>query len=161
MIDRWWWMITKKSNICNATQSTIITSLKSGPWFLAIRPSSLFLSPSISSRGHFVQLYNCGMPCHGLDKWESTRRPRGGEYRKPREPAPGHQREGSSMPENKGCVLKEPRLFYHPHIDDLHSETKMIGGHWIADLPIFRRKNYAFTVLEVWRQFIFRISRWV
>ena len=49
------------------------------------------------------------------------------------------------MPENKGCVLKEPRLFYHPHIDDLHSETKMIGGHRIADLPIFRRKNYAFT----------------
>ena len=33
------------------------------------------------------------------------------------------------MPENKGCVLKEPRLFYHPHIDDLHSETKMIAGH--------------------------------
>ena len=57
----------------------------------------------ISSKKTFVPLsltlHNLQRPLctivrlwHGLDKRESTRRPRGVEYRKPREPAPGHQR---------------------------------------------------------------------
>ena len=76
----------KKSNIWNATQSTI-------PQVWALISSKKTFVP-LSLTLHNLQRPLCTIVrlWHGLDKRESTRRPRGGEYRKPREPAPGHQR---------------------------------------------------------------------